>query len=232
MSVVSGDFTSLSASSGPPAPARSGPDWVSALPKDAVARIWRPAKSAMTSGRAGTRAWKMTFPRRSAPRLEPLMGWTAGEDTLGQVTLSFPTLQAAIRHAERLGVPYEVHQPSGRRVAPPGDGQAGAWSDATLSRLGLPQMRQTYREAMAGAQQRGDPKPGGDGRSPMQVAFDESLPLAARRSILMNWAYAEYLHEVASTEGMPENRESRLAEVERALLALETAEAGEAGRAA
>ncbi|KRW94440.1 hypothetical protein AQY21_20155 [Paracoccus sp. MKU1] len=74
----------------------------------------------------------------------------------------------------------------------------------------------------------------------MEVALDASLSLEARRSILMNWAYTEYLQDLASTEGMPENqRESQLAEVERALLALEAAVAAdgmyppvEAGRAA
>lgn len=73
-----------------------------------------------------------------------------------------------------------------------------------------------------------DPKGGDDGRSPIEVASDASLSLEARRSILMNWAYTEYLQDVASTEGMPENqRASQFAEVERALLALEAAVAAD-----
>ncbi|WP_065169968.1 NADH dehydrogenase ubiquinone Fe-S protein 4 [Paracoccus sp. MKU1] len=243
MNVISGDFTAQSHVSPIPAQAGSRPDWDSALPDDAVARIWKPSKSAMTSGRARTKAWKMSFPRRTGPWLEPLMGWTGGDDTIQQIDLSFPTLDAAIRHAKRLGVAYEVHLPAGeaaRSAARAWDRQAGLWSDATLSRLGLSEMRQTYRDAMAGAKGRGDPKGGDDGRSPIEVALDASLSLEARRSILMNWAYTEYLQDLASTEGMPENqRESQLAEVERALLALEAAVAAdgmyppvEAGRAA
>lgn len=53
---------------------------------------------------------------------------------------------------------------------------------------------------------------------------DQTLPLDAKRSILMNWASTEYLIAQATNEGMPENnRPSRLDEVEQALLALEAA---------
>jgi hypothetical protein len=231
MNVISGDFTGQSHV--PPIPAQAGsrPDWNSSMPNDAVARIWRPSKSATTEGKARAQAWKMSFPRRTDAWLEPLMGWTGGNDTIQQIDLSFPTLEAAIRHAKRLGVPYEVHLPSGeagRRAARVRDRQAGLWSDATLSRFGLSEMRQIYRDAMAGAKRRGDPKGGDDGRSPMEVASDARLSWEARRSILMNWAYTEYLQDLASTEGMPENhRRSQLAEVERALLALEAAVAAE-----
>ena len=56
----------------------------------------------------------------------------------------------------------------------------------------------------------------------MAVVRDPTLTLEAKRSILMNWAWTEYLIEQASNEGMPENgRTSRLHEVEQALLALE-----------
>ena len=113
MNVISGDFTRQAQI--PLSPAQDGArlGWNSALPEDAVARIWKPSKSAMTSGRARTKAWKMCFPRRTGAWLEPLMGWTGGGDTLQQIELSFPTLEAAIRHAKRLGVPYDVHLPAG-----------------------------------------------------------------------------------------------------------------------
>lgn len=203
-----------------------GQDWTSALPKNATARIWRPSKSATTAGRAQSRAWKMTFPRLSAPWIEPLMGWTAGDDIAYQIELSFPTLDAAIRHAERLGVPYEVRLPPGeaaRRSRRRRAEQAVRFSDATLARLGLSRRSSEYRRAMAGASERNDPVGGLDPRSPMEIVCDPLLGPDAKRSILMNWAYSEYLEDLASSEGMPENgRISRLAEIERALFALET----------
>ena len=36
------------------------------------------------------------------------MGWTASDDMLDQVELSFPTLDAAVTYAERQGVRYSV----------------------------------------------------------------------------------------------------------------------------
>jgi hypothetical protein len=36
------------------------------------------------------------------------MGWTADDDPLATIELSFPTLGAAVRYAERQGLPYVV----------------------------------------------------------------------------------------------------------------------------
>src|SRR5712675_1188267 len=76
----------------------------SIFPPDAVARIFRPSRSVMTSGRARAKGWRLAFERRTPPFIEPLMGWTGGDDTLTQVELNFPTLEAAIAYAERQGL--------------------------------------------------------------------------------------------------------------------------------
>jgi len=56
----------------------------------------------------------------------------------------------------------------------------------------------------------------------MDVVTDPALSLEAKRSVLMNRAWSEYLAGLATSEGMPENdRPSRLHEVEKPLLALE-----------
>ena len=78
------------------------------FPADAVARIFRPARSATTSGRARTKNWVLRFDRRSAPYIEPLMGWTGGDDTLVQVELAFATREAAVAYARRQGLSYAV----------------------------------------------------------------------------------------------------------------------------
>ncbi|WP_352721811.1 NADH dehydrogenase ubiquinone Fe-S protein 4 [Mesorhizobium sp. M0306] len=80
----------------------------SEFPRDAVARIYKPCRSAMTSGRAQPKGWRLVFERRTAPVIEPLMGYTGGADTLTQVELDFPTAQAAIDYAERQGLAYAV----------------------------------------------------------------------------------------------------------------------------
>ena len=81
----------------------------SSFPEGAFAHIFKPSRSVTTSGKAGTKGWRLTFERRTAPFIQPLMGWTGGEDTLTQIELSFPTLEFALRYAERQGLPYAVH---------------------------------------------------------------------------------------------------------------------------
>nr|WP_318012969.1 ETC complex I subunit [Mesorhizobium sp. BR-1-1-10] len=204
----------------------------SLFPDDAVARIYRPSRAVTTSGKARSKGWRLVFERRTAPSIEPLMGYTSGHDALAQVELGFPTLESAIRYAERQGLTYVLQTPTGlvgkgcclRLDEMPA--QAGsstrASSDAVLDRLGLAVLQESYGRALDSAASRNDPS-GSDGwTSPMELACDLTLPLEAKRSILMNWALTEYLIDQATNEGMPENsRPSRLHEVEQALLALE-----------
>lgn len=84
------------------------------FPSDAVARIFKPSRSVMTSGKARTNGWRLVFDRRSAPFIEPLMGYTGDRDTLTQVELDFPTRESAIRYAERQGLTYVVQAPPAR----------------------------------------------------------------------------------------------------------------------
>lgn len=90
----------------------------SVFPADAVAVIYRPARSAMTSGKANTRHWKLRFERRTPPFIEPLMGWTGGDDPLTQVELAFPTREAAVGYAERQGLTFIVYGQDHARRAP------------------------------------------------------------------------------------------------------------------
>jgi hypothetical protein len=195
----------------------------SLFPEDAVARIDKPTRSVMTSGRARTKGWRLTFERRRAPLIEPLMGWTGGDDTLTQVELHFPTLESAMRYAERQGLKYTVECSSGaedreQRLAR----SAHAFSDATLQKLGLTDLEESYGRAINGAANRNDPSGPETWTSPIDVVRDRTLSLDAKRSILINWAWTDYLIEQATNEGMSENnRRSRLDEVEQALLALE-----------
>ena len=42
-----------------------------------VARIYRPAKTAMQSGQARTKEWLLEYEPEAAREIEPLMGWTS-----------------------------------------------------------------------------------------------------------------------------------------------------------
>ncbi|MFZ5836606.1 MAG: ETC complex I subunit [Pseudomonadota bacterium] len=206
----------------------------SVFPEDAVARIYKPSRSVMTSGKARTKGWELRFEPRRAPFIEPLMGWTGRDDTLTQVELSFPTLDSAVRYARRQGMAYVVEGNVHRApTAARRGGTTHSFSDVSLKKLGLTHLQGTYGKALEDAANRNDPVGAEHWDSPMQVLADATLSLDAKRSILMNWAYTEYLIDQATNEGMPENdRPSRLDEVEQALLALErdVAAGGGAGR--
>jgi predicted kinase len=75
-----------------------------------LARIYRPAKSAMQSGKANTKVWELVFEPASARISDPLMGWTVTGDTDGQVRLSFDTREEAVAFADRHGIAFEVSE--------------------------------------------------------------------------------------------------------------------------
>ncbi|MFV1443338.1 ETC complex I subunit [Phaeobacter sp. JH20_36] len=80
------------------------------------ARIYRPAKNAMTSGMAKTRKWVLDFVPSSAREVDPLMGWTSSHDTQSQVRLRFDTKEAALEYAEANGIDAIVTEPKTRKA--------------------------------------------------------------------------------------------------------------------
>ena len=73
-----------------------------------TARIFKPAKNAMQSGRAKTREWQLDYEPEQPRAVEPLMGWTSSGDMRAQVRLRFATAEEAVAYAERHGIPYQV----------------------------------------------------------------------------------------------------------------------------
>ncbi|MCD6035652.1 MAG: complex subunit conserved region [Rickettsiales bacterium] len=74
--------------------------------------IYQPAKTAMQSGKANTRYWKMDFDQKEgARRVESLMGWTASSDMQQELMLRFVSKEDAVEYAKRQGLNYEVREP-------------------------------------------------------------------------------------------------------------------------
>jgi len=82
------------------------------------ARIFKPVKSTMQSGRANTVEWVLEYEQETARRPEPLMGWVAADDTLNQVRIKFLTKEAAVAFAEKEGFEYTVVETHARKVKP------------------------------------------------------------------------------------------------------------------
>jgi hypothetical protein len=74
------------------------------------ARIRQRIKSSMQSGRAQEGKWLLEYEVPYAHRADPLTGWAGSGDTRGQVTLGFPTLEAAKAYAEKHGLSFHVTQ--------------------------------------------------------------------------------------------------------------------------
>ena len=81
-------------------------------------RIYKPTKTAMQSGRAGTKDWILEFEPTTASRPDALMGWVGSADTRKQVRLQFDTADEAITYAEKNGYSYTVEKPKARRIKP------------------------------------------------------------------------------------------------------------------
>ena len=87
-----------------------------------TARIYRPARNAMQSGKGKSKQWVLVHEATTPRSIDPLMGYTSSSDMNQQVKLSFETLEEAEAYAKRNGIPYSVqpaHDPTPKRVSYP-----------------------------------------------------------------------------------------------------------------
>jgi hypothetical protein len=170
------------------------------FPADAEAVIYRPAKSAMTSGRAGLRCWILEFKPRSSLFIEPLMGWTGGTDPLSQVRLGFPSRAAATAYAWRQGLCLTVREPRKppRATRTYADNFPAKPVDPILliawarPHLVMPNLDDAL----------GDPSRMFHG--PREVAGHPLLTARERREVSQRWSWDAHLIETAVAEGMPD----------------------------
>lgn len=122
----------------------------SVFPDGARARIYQPCRSAMTAAKP-RKVWRLVFERATSPFIEPLMGYTGGRETLNQVELNFPTLEAAVRYAARQGLRYVVQSASPESRAEVGSRQASGEKQA-FSEVVWQRPRSSQPMALARAQ--------------------------------------------------------------------------------
>jgi hypothetical protein len=80
------------------------------------ARIYKPARNAMTSGQARTKQWVLDFAPDEKREIDPLMGWTSSSDTQSQVRIRFSSKEAALAYAEEKGIDAVVMEPHKRKL--------------------------------------------------------------------------------------------------------------------
>jgi hypothetical protein len=87
-----------------------------------TARIYRPARNAMQSGKGKSKSWVLVFEQETPRSIDPLMGYTSSSDMQQQIKLSFETQEDAEAYAQRNGIPYSVqpaHEPTPKKVSYP-----------------------------------------------------------------------------------------------------------------
>jgi hypothetical protein len=78
---------------------------------DLSAKIYRPAKTAMQSGKANTQHWVLEFDQEIPRSIDPLMGYTSSRDMKSQIRMSFETREEAVGYAMRNGIAFRVIEP-------------------------------------------------------------------------------------------------------------------------
>ena len=79
------------------------------------AKIYKPTKTAMQSGKAKYNNWFLEFDTKDNS-INPLMGWESSTDTLSEIKLEFPSKELAIIYAKKNNIDYYVIEPKLRKT--------------------------------------------------------------------------------------------------------------------
>jgi hypothetical protein len=80
------------------------------------AKIYKPTKTAMQSGRAKYNKWVLKFLDQKNQLKDTMMGWNGGSSTVSQIELKFSTKEEAVSYAKKNNIDYEVLETSERKV--------------------------------------------------------------------------------------------------------------------
>lgn len=76
------------------------------------ARIYKPAKSTMQSGKARSKKWLVELiEEKNVHHVDPLMNWTSVDNTLSQLHFEFAQKEDAIDFAKKSGFEFVVEEP-------------------------------------------------------------------------------------------------------------------------
>ena len=79
------------------------------------AKIYKPTKTAMQSGKRNTKNWLLEFDTLNTG-ISPLMGWESSKDTMSEVKLKFSTKNQAINYEKKNNVDYYVIEPKKNKI--------------------------------------------------------------------------------------------------------------------
>ena len=79
------------------------------------AKIYKPTKTAMQSGKRNTKKWLLEFDTLDTG-VNPLMGWETSQDTMSEVKLEFSSKMQAINYAKKNNIDYYVEEPQKSKI--------------------------------------------------------------------------------------------------------------------
>ena len=79
------------------------------------AKIYKPAKTVMQSGKRNTKNWLLEFDTLNTG-INPLMGWETSKDTMSEVKLQFSTKEQAINYAKKNNIIYYIVEPKEHKI--------------------------------------------------------------------------------------------------------------------
>lgn len=80
------------------------------------ALIYKPAKTAMQSGKAKTENWVLEYQPETRKIVDNLIGWQGSEDMEQEIKISFATRDAAIEYANKNEIEFDVVEPKERKL--------------------------------------------------------------------------------------------------------------------
>jgi len=79
------------------------------------AKIYKPSKTAMQSGKRNTKNWLLEFDTLNSG-INPFMGWETSKDMMSEVKLEFSSKEQAIEYAKKNNINYYVIEPQTRKI--------------------------------------------------------------------------------------------------------------------
>ena len=79
------------------------------------AKIYKPTKSAMQSGKRNSKKWLLEFDTLNTG-VNPLTGWRSSNDTMSEIKLEFLTKEQAVDYAKNNNIEYYIVEPQKRKI--------------------------------------------------------------------------------------------------------------------
>ena len=79
------------------------------------AKIYKPTKTAMQSGKSNTKNWLLEFDTLDTG-INPLTGWETSKDMMSEVKLEFLSKEQAIEYAKKNKIDYYIVEPQKAKI--------------------------------------------------------------------------------------------------------------------